>query len=920
MHTATLSPSPLDQPALDEPVRLPASVADLPRPPIPVLTAIVPVVGAVVLWQITGSPYALWFAVLGPLVAIATVLDGLRSSRRIKRRARRERTAAVSAASAEIERRHAGERRALWMRHPDVAAFATHPDEMWRAVPGRGEVLLIGRGEGRSGLRVEGGDQDAGTREVRAQAARLEGAPVTVPLTAGVAVVGPPVAAAAVARALVLQAALALPPGQLELTGVGEIWSEHLPHREARGGPRVWMSPASDAIPPQVDIPIVCVGEGAPPPPRCAAVLTLSRPGRARLDYDGSTREVEVESVSAEQAAVLAAVLAERAVATLGTTRDDAVELGSLLPSAPRASATALAAPIGIAGGEAVILDLVADGPHAVVIGVTGSGKSELLTSWIVALCAEHRPTEVSFLLVDFKGGRTFDALAALPHVTGVMTDLDEPAALRAVESLRAEIRHRERILARHGARQIAEAAQHLSRLVIVVDEYAALVAAHPGLHELFGDIAARGRALGMHLILASQRAAGVFRDAVLANAPLRISLRVTDAADSRAVLGVPDAAALSGRAGDVGIALVRRAADDTPRAVRIAACGSETITMLAERYADSRARRPWLAPLPEVIELDELRVEGKTVIGLIDEPERQSQRAGVLPADAPGLVVVGSAGSGRSTALQCIAAQTDAGLCRWIPAEPEAAWDDVAGLAEVAAGTVVLIDDVDALLARFPPDHAGAILARLEQMVREARSRGIRFILSAQRVTSPVARLAELIPSRLILATATRADHAAAGGEVAHFVRAAPPGRGRLDGALIQVAHLELPSVQSIAPPPAWHPTGAVAFVAPASEYTRLLLRAWATEGVRVAFLDEAGEPPAAGTLVWGTPESWLAHWRALTTARADARLVIDTACAMEYRALTGSRDLPPFAAAGARRAWLHDPDGHVTRVALGP
>ncbi|MBG0719495.1 cell division protein FtsK, partial [Microbacterium sp. 2C] len=256
--------------------------------------------------------------------------------------------------------------------------------------------------------------------------------------------------------------------------------------------------------------------------------------------------------------------LAERA-ATLGQRLDAAVAWEDLPEAAAPGS---LAAVVGVSGGEPVTLDLVADGPHAVVIGVTGSGKSELLTTWILGMCRSRSPREVSFLLVDFKGGRTFDALAALPHVTGVLTDLDEERALRAVESLRAEIRHRERVLEAAGARDVAEAGDALARLVIVVDEYAALVSVHPGLHDLFADIAARGRALGMHLVLASQRAAGAFRDGVLANAPLRIALRVTDAADSRAILGQDDAARLPGTPATRGTALIRCAADAGPRTV----------------------------------------------------------------------------------------------------------------------------------------------------------------------------------------------------------------------------------------------------------------------------------------------------------------------------------------------------------------
>src|SRR5690606_25871109 len=120
---------------------------------------------------------------------------------------------------------------------------------------------------------------------------------------------------------------------------------------------------------------------------------------------------------------------------------------------------------------------------------------------------------------------------------------LDGDGARRGVTSLRAEMRHREEVLARAGAREIGDPALRLARLVIVVDEFAALLAEHPELGDVFIDIAARGRALGMHLVLGTQRAAGVVREALAANCPLRLSLRVADAADSRAVVGVADAA-----------------------------------------------------------------------------------------------------------------------------------------------------------------------------------------------------------------------------------------------------------------------------------------------------------------------------------------------------------------------------------------
>src|SRR5690606_26247863 len=153
-------------------------------------------------------------------------------------------------------------------------------------------------------------------------------------------------------------------------------------------------------------------------------------------------------------------------------------------------------------------------------------------------------------------------------------TDLDPSAARRALESLRAELRHRERRLADAGVRAIDEltpGAEPLPRLVVIVDEFAAMIGDFADLHALFADIAARGRSLGVHLVLCTQRPAGVLRDSVMANCTLRISLRVNNAADSSAVIGTPDAAALPAR--PLGRAIVS-VAGGRPRRVQVAVAG----------------------------------------------------------------------------------------------------------------------------------------------------------------------------------------------------------------------------------------------------------------------------------------------------------------------------------------------------------
>ncbi|GAB3277057.1 FtsK/SpoIIIE domain-containing protein [Microbacterium lacusdiani] len=912
--------------ALDEPIALPTPEPPPRRGPLPIVASVVPVVASVAIWAVTGSLLALCFAALGPLMAAASLVDGARSSRRRRREAQRERDAALRRAREQVARRHDAERATRWRERPDVAALLKDARRQWRS---GGDELVVGRGRVPSVVRVAVGEDDAEGRELRRRAAQLSDAPVTVPLRAGVAVQGDPVTTRAIARALVLQLCLAHPSGAAALVAAPEreaAWARGLPHwrPDARDGLRIALAD-EDALAPPADVVIAVVAPGGEVPPACGALLEAEEVPRARLNWAGQAVPVGAEAVSLAQAEAIARQLAARAPAierpgaTAGT-----VPLGELLAGADERSG-ALGAVIGLEGAEPAHVDLVADGPHAVVVGMTGSGKSELLVTWVVSLAAGLPPERVQFLLADFKGGTAFAPLAALPHVTGVITDLDGGGARRAVESLRAELRAREAALAAAGARDVSDPRVELPRLVIVVDEFAAMLQEHPDLHAVFADIAARGRALGLHLVLGTQRAGGVLRDALVANSPLRIALRVAEASESRALLGTDDASALPGGAEGRGLAWIRRAGDAGPRLTRIALTAPGDVADAAARFA-GRPRRPgpWLPPLPtrltvaEAVALVGEPPAGAILLGVADEPARQRHAAVLLrPGVDRGLVVVGAGGSGRSgVAGLVVAARPDAVV---VPRDAEAAWDALER-AERQGPELIVVDDVDALLARFPADYAHAVAERLEALVRDAGDSGTTVLLTAARLTGAVQRFADLLPRRALLALPSRAEHAAAGGTADTFDPARPPGRAVLDGLEVQFALAEL----RVAPPadesPRWTPEGPVTgmVLRAARRRGEQLAAAWPA-GVRVLPLDDL--PPGArlaglhGTgerlVLVGDGDAWQRQWSLLQDVRGAAPFVVGADCAPELRSVTGERELPPYARTRASRAWLVH-DGH--------
>lgn len=192
------------------------------------------------------------------------------------------------------------------------------------------------------------------------------------------------------------------------------------------------------------------------------------------------------------------------------------------------------------------LIDLRAQGPHALVAGTTGSGKSVLLQSWCLALAANIPPNELQFVFLDFKGGSTFHQLSKLPHAIGNVCDLNLKHAMRALEALERELRRREKLVADAQVSSIEGIHPAQPRLIIIIDEFHALKDLLPDYMGRLNRIAAQGRSLGMHLIACTQNPSGQVNADMKANISLNICLRVRDGAQSRELIGDARAAAIN--------------------------------------------------------------------------------------------------------------------------------------------------------------------------------------------------------------------------------------------------------------------------------------------------------------------------------------------------------------------------------------
>lgn len=222
-----------------------------------------------------------------------------------------------------------------------------------------------------------------------------------------------------------------------------------------------------------------------------------------------------------------------------------------------------LAVPLGVrAENDYVLLNLheKAHGPHGLVAGTTGSGKSEIVQAYILSLAVNFHPHEVGFLLIDYKGGGMANLFNDLPHLLGTITNLDKSESMRAMASIKSELSRRQRIFGECGVNHIngynklfklGKVQEPLPHLFMISDEFAELKKEQPEFMSELISTARIGRSLGIHLILATQKPSGVVDDQIWTNSKFRLCLKVQDAGDSREMLKTPDAANItqSGRA-----------------------------------------------------------------------------------------------------------------------------------------------------------------------------------------------------------------------------------------------------------------------------------------------------------------------------------------------------------------------------------
>ncbi|KYH45916.1 FtsK/SpoIIIE domain-containing protein [Branchiibius sp. NY16-3462-2] len=853
-------------------IRVPSAPPPPERRPWPLVMALLPLAVAGGAALLLHNPMFLMFAVLSPVMLLAQYLTDRRGGSRSHRRA-------VAAYREELERAEREVRRALEhevaVRRVRTPALGTtlrvarsQSSARWSRNPTAEMRVRLGTGVVPSGVSRRSDRHTFG--EADADPVELTDAPVEIDLRAAgrVEIAGP--RRHLLAQSLITQIATWFSPHDLQIhiccsetNRAAWQWLRFLPH----------VLPAPDATPrigPQgavhtPDTSLLMVTDGLDQPaPAGAVVLALvddstPRPGRIVTTDLADHQTLDLPAPGHAEAAVRALAAAGGSVtgrtglpteiSLIDLLRDERginpTDPAEVIRSWSRASDRVLLGRTAEAPWE---VSLPVDGPHALIAGTTGAGKSGLLQTFLVSWALHRSPQELNYVLIDYKGGAAFSGCASLPHTVGMVTDLDAALTARALRSLQAEIRRRERLLAAARAADYAayrEGGGSLPRLVLVIDEFRVLSDELPDFVHGLVRLAAVGRSLGIHLVLATQRPAGVVSADIRANLDLRIALRLNDVTDSRDVIDADDAARLDpglpGRAvalrsgGTRQLVQVARVSGYTPcrdaapqvlpvdPLTGVPQPGSEraddddlsriaaAIRRAHERLGAPPPHRPWLPPLPTQITAED-HGPGGAPLGMIDRPDEQRQEWADWRVQDGNLLIAGGPASGRSTVLRTLAVGSREPVyllatAKTFTQEHNPQLGAVVGfdeharvhrlltwledrIATSASDPVrLLIDDWDSLQART--DAASLTLSdRLLAIMRDGPRAGVVTAVAGGRgVVS--GRVSGLAARRLCLTSSGADDLVLLGVRPAQVPSLAAPGRGLLlpDDAEIQCA-----------------------------------------------------------------------------------------------------------------------------------
>lgn len=378
-----------------------------------------------------------------------------------------------------------------------------------------------------------------------------------------------------------------------------------------------------------------------------------------------------------------------------------------------RESSKSLAVPVGLKGKEETVelnLHEKAHGPHGLLAGTTGSGKSEFLQTYILSLAVHFHPHEVAFLLIDYKGGGMAQPFKNIPHLLGTITNIEgsKNFSLRALASIKSELKRRQRLFDQHTVTHIndytklhkqGKAKQPLPHLFLISDEFAELKNEEPEFIRELVSAARIGRSLGVHLILATQKPGGVIDNQIWSNARFRVALKVQNTEDSREILKNGDAASITvtGRGylqvgnnevyelfqsawsgapyyaeesfdledevaivtdlGLIPLSDVSSQEQKQKETLSEIAAVVDRIEQLQEEMELERIPSPWLPPLSPRIypeqEIYDQQVKTNILFAMIDEPEKQSQSNYTYDViDDGNIGIFGSAGYGKTNTM----------------------------------------------------------------------------------------------------------------------------------------------------------------------------------------------------------------------------------------------------------------------------